>query len=140
MGVASWYGYRAPTLDQAFPPLMSEAPFHSLSSEADWNEARSRSEEQPVLVFKHSNACPVSGNADTEMRQLAQDASLPVYKLVVQQSRAVSDEIADALGVRHETPQVILLDQAAPVFHTSHFDVTAETVREALRSETVSPE
>ena len=113
---------------------MPNAPFRSLASEADWADARSRSEEQPVLVFKHSSACPVSGNADQEMRQLAEDTDLPVYKLVVQQSRTLSDEIADTLGVRHETPQAILIDEQAPAFHTSHFEVTVETLREAVRS------
>ena len=118
---------------------MSNDRFRSLSSQADWADARSRSEEQPVLLYKHSSACPVSGNADTEMQQLAEE-DLLIYKLVVQESRALSDEIADTLGVRHETPQAIVLDQQEPVFDASHFDVTAETLREALHSATVSAE
>jgi bacillithiol system protein YtxJ len=115
---------------------MSDSPFRSLSSEADWADARAASEEQPVLVFKHSSACPVSAKADEELKSLAEDGSLPVYKLVVQESRALSDEIADHLGVRHETPQAIVLDDQTPVFDASHFDVTAEAVREAVRSAT----
>jgi bacillithiol system protein YtxJ len=117
---------------------MSDSPFHSLSSEADWADAQAASEERPVLVFKHSSACPVSAKADGELKSLAEDGSLPVYKLVVQESRALSDEIAESLGVRHETPQAIVLDDGAPVFDASHFDVTAEAVREAVRS-TTSP-
>jgi len=113
---------------------MPDDPFQPLSSTADWTDARSRSEEQPVLLFKHSSACPVSGSADQEMQTLAEETNLPVYKLVVQRSRALSDEIAETLGVRHETPQAIVLDQKEPVFDTSHFDVTADTVREALRA------
>jgi bacillithiol system protein YtxJ len=119
---------------------MSTDPFQPLASDADWADAQARSEEQPVLVFKHSAACPVSGSANQEMRQLAEDDEVPVYKLVVQQSRALSDEIADTLGVRHETPQAILLDGKESVFNTSHFDVTTETLREALRSVTLSAE
>jgi len=119
---------------------MSDTPFHPLADETNWSQARARSEEQPILVFKHSNACPVSGNANQEMKQLAQNGELPVYKLVVQQSRALSDEIADTLDVRHETPQAILLDERAPAFHTSHFDVTAETLREAVRTDADAPE
>lgn len=119
---------------------MSDPAFQALASKADWDEVQSRSEEQPVLVFKHSNACPVSGNADQEMQQLAEEDDVPVYKLVVQESRALSDRIADTLGVGHETPQAILLEKRAPAFHTSHFDVTAETLREAARSDTPSAE
>ena len=119
---------------------MSADPFRSLASDADWTDARARSEEQPVLLFKHSAACSVSGIADREMQQLAEDEDLLVYKLVVQESRALSDEIADALGVRHETPQVIVLDKRDPVFDTSHFNVTADTLREAVHSATRSIE
>lgn len=113
---------------------MSDAPFRSLASESDWADARAQSEEQPVLLFKHSNACPVSAKADGEMQELAADAALPVYKLVVQNSRALSDEIAEALDVRHETPQAIVLDDRTATFDTSHFDVTVDTLRDAASS------
>ncbi len=117
---------------------MSDSPFHPLSTNNDWSEVQAQSEKQPVLVFKHSSACPVSAKADTEMQTVAEDTSLSVYKLVVQESRALSDEIAEALDVRHETPQAIVLDEQRPVFEASHFDVTADAVREAVRS-TSSP-
>jgi bacillithiol system protein YtxJ len=113
---------------------MSDAPFRSLTSEPDWADARAESEKQPVLLFKHSNACPVSAKADGEMQTLAADGTLPVYKLVVQKSRAVSNAIADALDIRHETPQAIVLDDRTATFDTSHFDVTAENLRDAVPS------
>lgn len=113
---------------------MSDSPFRPLANEAHWADARSHSEDRPVLLFKHSAACPVSGKADQELRRLAEEEPLSIYKLVVQESRTLSDEIAETLGIRHETPQVILLDDREPAFNTSHFDVTAETLREALPS------
>lgn len=113
-------------------------PFRALSRDAEWERARSQSVDQPVLLFKHSTACPVSGKANLDMRALAEEDDLPVYKLVVQESRALSDEIADTLGIRHETPQAILLDGQEPVFDVSHFDVTADALREVLRSTSVS--
>lgn len=113
---------------------MSDSPFRPLSTADDWSEARTQSEEKPVLLFKHSSACPVSAKADTEMQTLAEDSSLPIYKLVVQESRDLSDEIAETLEVRHETPQAILLDDQQPAFDASHFDVTADAVKEAVRS------
>lgn len=112
---------------------MSDAPFHPLTSDADWNEALANSEETPVLIFKHSSACPVSSQANTEMTELAQKADVPVYKVVVQNHRGVSDAIADELDLRHETPQAILLHEKRPVFDTSHFNVTADRLREEIR-------
>jgi bacillithiol system protein YtxJ len=113
---------------------MSDTPFRSLAGEDDWADAREQSEEQPVLLFKHSNACPVSAKADQEMQTLAAKGTLPVYKLVVQKSRAVSDAIAEDLDIRHETPQAIVLDDRTATFDTSHFDVTAENLRNAVPS------
>lgn len=112
---------------------MSDDSFQPLASAADWQDALARSQDGPILLFKHSAACPLSGKADREMQELLEKEDLPIYKLVVQESRSLSDEIAETLGIRHETPQVILLHQEEPRFDTSHFDVTVDTVRDALR-------
>lgn len=117
---------------------MSDEPFSPLTTESDWSEALESSEDRPVLVFKHSSACPVSSKANQQMKELSEERDTPIYKLVVQESRPLSDTIADTLDVRHETPQAILLDEQEPVFDTSHFDVTADTVQEALQNVNVS--
>ena len=117
---------------------MSDAPFNTLTSEADWTDALAQSEDSPVLIFKHSSTCPVSGQANTEMTELVEDEDVPVYRVVVQDHRAVSDEIEADLGVRHETPQAILLHDRKPVFDTSHFNVTAERLRKELRRTSLS--
>lgn len=112
---------------------MPDTPFLPLTSESDWAEAQERSTETPVIIFKHSSSCPVSAQAETEMTELADEVDIPIYKVVVQNHRAVSDVIETDLDVRHETPQTILLDERSPAFNTSHFNVTADTLREELR-------
>lgn len=116
---------------------MSETPFLPLTSASDWSEAREQSTERPVLIFKHSSACPVSAQAHAEMEELTKETDVPVYKVVVQNNRSVSDTIAADLDIRHETPQAILLDEESPTFNTSHFNVTADTLREKLRRVTI---
>lgn len=111
---------------------MSDSPFHALTSDAEWEKALSRSEETPVLIFKHSSTCPVSSNAHQELEALVEADPVPAYKVVVQDHRAISNAIEDDLGVRHETPQAILLDDRTSVFDTSHFNVTADTLRKEL--------
>jgi bacillithiol system protein YtxJ len=112
---------------------MSDDPFHPLTSDDDWRDALTQSQDTPVLIFKHSSACPVSSQAHSEMTELAEAKEVPVYKVVVQESRSVSDAIEDELDVRHETPQAILLHDGTPVFDTSHFNVTADRLREEVR-------
>jgi bacillithiol system protein YtxJ len=52
----------------------------------------------------------------------------------VQSARDVSREIADRTGVRHESPQVIVLRNGKAVWNASHFDVTATAVAAAVQT------
>ena len=103
--------------------------FSHVSDAAALEELFARSNEGPVLLFKHSNACPISARAYREM----QGAKVPVSILVVQDSREVSREVESRTGVRHESPQTIVLRNGEAVWTASHFDITAGAVEEAVR-------
>jgi monothiol bacilliredoxin len=87
------------------------------------------STKKPVIVFKHSNACSISARAYREMEKV-DDVNI----LEVQSARDVSRELANLTGVRHETPQVIVLRDGKAVWNASHFDVTAADVMKAVES------
>jgi bacillithiol system protein YtxJ len=87
------------------------------------------STKKPVIVFKHSNACSISARAYREMEKV-DDVNI----LEVQSARDVSRELATRTGVRHETPQVIVLRDGKAVWNASHFDVTAADVMKAVES------
>lgn len=112
-------------------PMPTTSAVHEITSEADWTSALERSHDEPVLIFKHSNACSVSGRANRQIAQLTEAEDPFVYRITVQKKRALSGVIASELGIRHETPQAILLKDGEPVFDTSHFSVTAQAIREA---------
>lgn len=107
---------------------------HELRSPADVDALIEASREQPVALLKHSAACPLSARGRREFSRLDGDGDPPLYTVVVQIAREVSLYVAEELGVRHETPQVILVKDGEAVFHASHFGVTAGAVREALRA------
>jgi bacillithiol system protein YtxJ len=88
------------------------------------------SKQKPVIVFKHSNACSISARAYREMENVEADVNI----LVVQSAREVSRELANLTGVRHETPQVIVLRDGKAVWNASHFDVQAGAVAKAVES------
>lgn len=88
------------------------------------------SRTKPVVIFKHSTACGISSAAYREMEKLEGQVNL----LEVQSARDVSREIADLTGIRHETPQVIVLKDGKAVWNASHFDVKAGAVLKALES------
>ena len=88
------------------------------------------SKQRPVIVFKHSNACSISARAYREMEKFDGQVNL----LEVQSAREVSRELANLTGIRHETPQVIVLRDGKAVWNASHFDVTAGDVAKAVAS------
>ena len=88
------------------------------------------SNQKPVIIFKHSDACSISSRAYREMEKVEADVNI----LVVQSAREVSRHLANLTGVRHETPQVIVLRDGKAVWNASHFDVQAGAVLEAFES------
>lgn len=87
----------------------------------------------PVLIYKHSLTCGTSAVALEQLTQLAASAiAAPIHLVPVQKARAVSNAIAERLALRHESPQLILIDRGVVRWHASHFGVTAGKARAAL--------
>jgi bacillithiol system protein YtxJ len=100
----------------------------SLSHIDELEAAIAESCERPVLLFKHSRTCGISCEALDELHAHVETADPPaVYKLItVQSHRGLSDQAAKRLGIRHETPQAILLRDGRPVWTASHFRITKQ--------------
>ncbi len=88
-----------------------------------------RSQSEPVVLFKHSTSCPISRHAHQEMERFTdRDVNL----VVVQHARELSNEIERRTGVRHESPQALVVRNGAVVWSAAHYDVTAAAVRAAV--------
>ena len=92
--------------------------------------------ERPVFLFKHSRNCGVSCEALDELHAHVEDAGPDAtYKLItVQSHRRLSEQTAARLGIRHETPQAILLRNGRPVWNASHFRITKRQLDEILQA------
>ncbi len=82
------------------------------------------SAEKPVVLFKHSMTCPISSDVYYEVS----NADAEINLVIVQTARDVSNQIAERTGIRHESPQAIVLKNGQAVYHASHYDVTAEDI------------
>ena len=97
--------------------------------------AIAESRERPVLLFKHSRYCGVSCEALEELQShidARADGAVAYKMITVQTHRPVSDAIAQRLGLRHETPQAILLRDGKVVWNASHFRITATQLDQVL--------
>lgn len=108
-----------------------KANFTQLDSSEKLEEIFQKSHEAPVLVFKHSTTCPISAAAYRQIEGVDGDVNI----IVVQTARGVSNELANRTGIRHESPQAIVLKDGKPVYHASHYSVTAEEINGKLRTE-----
>jgi len=92
-------------------------------------EAASLLEAPRAVLFKHSTRCPVSAWALGEVSAfLRKHPDAPVHLVDVIASREVSRWIAESTGVRHESPQILVVRDGRVTFHASHEGVTAETL------------
>jgi len=82
------------------------------------------------LVFKHSTACGVSARAARQVEAL--QTNLPIYWVNVREQRDISNWIAQAYQVTHESPQLILLKDGKPDKVWNHFQVNRELIEKAL--------
>ena len=89
-----------------------------------------------VVLFKHSTSCAISSMALREMWRLAAERTDVEVRLIdVRADRVISNAVAELLGIRHESPQVIVLRRGEPVWHGSHYRVTVNDVERALEVE-----
>jgi bacillithiol system protein YtxJ len=92
-----------------------------------------RSHQNPVLIFKHSRTCGTSAMAFDELEEVThRSPSLHVVVVDVLTDRALSREIAARFGIRHESPQVLLLSGGDVRWHASHYRVTAAAIGQAV--------
>lgn len=85
------------------------------------------------LVFKHSLTCPVSAKAFTEYQAFcAAWPEVPTAWIDVVAERPWAQRVATATGVRHESPQAILLRKGRVVWHSSHSAITRSALADAV--------
>ncbi len=88
--------------------------------------------EPLALIYKHSPLCGVSSMARREVLAFAAaHPDVPIYEVDVVRDRPLSRAVERELGVRHASPQALLLRSGAVVWHGSHHAVS----RSALERE-----
>src|SRR5512142_1202035 len=101
----------------------------------DLEQLITASGSRPLLLFKHSYSCGVSAEALDQLFDHLNDGAITAHyaMVTVQTHRDVSNAIAARLGVRHETPQVILVRDGRAIWTASHFRVSASEIEKALQ-------
>ncbi len=108
-------------------------PWIDLNTMDQLDEIEKNSEDHTVAILKHSTRCGVSKmvlrmfEADYD---LDESKPLKLYFLDLINHRDISNEIADRFSVRHESPQLIILQNREVVHHSSHQEISANKLAE----------
>ncbi|MEM9553740.1 MAG: bacillithiol system redox-active protein YtxJ [Acidobacteriota bacterium] len=108
--------------------------YTKLESVEDLDAAFRTADEATVVVFKHSLTCPVSTEALREFDRYLEsgDEATRYYLIEIQRQRGLSNDVAARTGVRHESPQALVLRGGEVVWHASHWKITKASLADAL--------
>jgi len=109
----------------------------ALNTEKQIEQIKEESRTQPVLIFKHSTRCAISGTALNRLEQTWKaDDVVPIkmYYLDLLSYRNVSKQIAELFDVEHESPQVLILKEGNPIYVRSHLSIRFNEIQQLLPS------
>lgn len=91
-------------------------------------EIKAKSFENSVLIFKHSTRCAISKMIKNkfETKISNSDSDFEFYLLDLLTYREISNEIASAFGLIHQSPQVIVIKEGIAVANASHYDIITD--------------
>lgn len=117
-----------------FGSTASTFPWVKLTSIEQLDELYAQSATVPVLLFKHSTTCSISAMTINRLETkwtAAPESCICVY-LDLLAFRPLSNAITEKTGVRHESPQAILLKDGQVVYSASHGYINAAEIQSFL--------
>lgn len=109
--------------------------WNKLTQKAQIDDLVTESQKRPVLIFKHSTSCSISAMALSRMERKWNDTEagdLKPYYLDLLVNRDLSNEIASRFGVRHQSPQALLISKGESVYDASHSDISFAEITEQV--------
>lgn len=94
-----------------------------------------KNKEEIFFIYKHSTACPVSFKAADEVDEFLNQNKEMVEKfnkIHVIEDREVSNFVAEDLGVRHHSPQLLLVKNNQCIWNDSHARLTSSKIAEIV--------
>ena len=93
------------------------------------------SEDQPVVIFKHSTRCSISSMALGRLERAWKEEEMQQVKpcfLNLLSYREISQTIADTFDVQHESPQLLVIKDGKCTFHASHMAISYQILKNQI--------
>ena len=90
------------------------------------------SQNQPVVIFKHSTRCSISSTALSRFERAWGDTENAAFYLDLIAYRPISLEIAEKFGIQHQSPQVLVINKGACTYSATHWDISVDELKPYL--------
>jgi len=90
------------------------------------------SRKAPVVIFKHSTRCSISSMAKNRLDKNEAPQGISFYFLDIIKHREISNKIAEVFQVRHQSPQVLVINNGECVFDESHSGIHFDEIKMAV--------
>ncbi len=82
------------------------------------SEILEESKKMPVIIFKYSSECGSSARLKNKLD--ASHIEYPVYLITVQKERTLSNKISDWFNLKHESPQILIINGGKITYSAHH--------------------
>ena len=101
-----------------------------ITTEAQLDEIKEQSKQQPVVIFKHSTRCSISSMAKSRLEREKPVDNVAFYYLDLIRYRPISNKVAEVFQVHHESPQVLIIKNGDCIYDESHNGISMQYIAE----------
>ena len=108
-----------------------------LRTESQLDQIQEESKTKSILIFKHSTRCSISRAAlDRLERKWKVEETLHIkpYFLDLLSFRETSACVARQFDVKHQSPQVLVIENGRSIYDQSHFGIDYDKILEASKN------
>lgn len=120
---------RRPLPTAVYNNFMSENLI-KLDSQERLDALFAESHRRPIALFKHSDTCGISSH----ILELVTNINGSINVVTIQESRALSNEIAERTGHQHQSPQAFVIRNGVAVYHATHYGIDPAKIEENLNA------
>lgn len=107
----------------------------NINSEAIINTIEQASKENPVIIFKHSTRCSISGMALSRLERSWKNeemSQVKTYFLDLISFRNLSHKVAEIFNTQHQSPQLLLISDANCIYDASHMEISYQDLKKEV--------
>lgn len=101
--------------------IFTEAEFQNLLTQS------TAASDAKFVLFKHSTSCSLSASIKASFEKDF-DFSIPCYLVNVIENWVLSNFIESYFSIRHESPQIFLVENGKVSYHNSHFKIKSSDI------------